>query len=96
MLATLGINPAPACDCKGKANQMDAWGVEGCRERRDVIVDWMREGQGRWGWKDKLAAATKAVTSGLALKLDLLDPFPSLIDEAIRRAEARGEPEHNP
>ncbi len=89
MLAALGINPAPSCDCKAKANQMDLWGVDGCVARRDEIVGWMRDGQGRWGWKDKLSAAAKAVTSGLAFKLDLLDPFPSLIDEAIRRAEQK-------
>lgn len=46
----------------------------------------MREGQARWGWKDKVAAAARAVATGLAFKLNPLDPFPALIDEAIHRA----------
>ncbi len=89
MLASLGIEPAPSCDCNGKSVQMDVWGVAGCRANREQIITWMREGQSRWGWKDKLAAAAAAVKSGLAFKLNPLDPFPSLIDEAIRRAEER-------
>jgi hypothetical protein len=66
---------------------MDAWGVAGCLTNRDQIIQWMRDGQSRWGWRDKLAAAAKAVQIGLAFKLNPLDPFPSLIDEAIRRAD---------
>jgi hypothetical protein len=87
LLKTLGIEPSPKCDCNARAMQMDVWGVAGCREHRDEIVGWMRDGQTRWGWKDKVAAAAKAVTSGLAFKLNPLDPYPSLIDEAIRLAE---------
>ncbi len=87
ILESLGIEPGPTCDCRARADQMDAWGVSGCRANRDTIIGWMREGQGRWGWKDKLSAAAKAVQIGLAFKLNPLDPFPSLVDEAIRRAE---------
>lgn len=89
IISSLGINPSASCDCNAKARQMDQWGVAGCREHRDEIIGWMRSGQERWKWKDKLAAAAKAVTTGLAFKLDWSDPFPSLIDEAIRRAEER-------
>jgi len=91
MLETIGVNAAPGCDCKARQAQMDLWGVDGCREHREEIIGWMRDGQGRWGWKDKLKAAALAVTSGLAFKLDVTDPFPSLIDEAIRRAEENGQ-----
>lgn len=89
MLSTLGINPSETCDCNGKAVQMDLWGVEGCKENRETIIGWMKDGQKRWGWKDKVAAATKAVLSGLAFKLNVVDPYPGLIDEAIRRAEEK-------
>ena len=89
ILKTLGINPKPSCDCNGKAAQMDHWGVAGCRENRDTIVEWMRAGQDKWGWTEKLRAAANAVTTGLAFQLDWGDPFPSLIDEAIRRAAAQ-------
>ena len=88
ILASLGIQPSPTCDCRARANQMDLWGVEGCKANREQIIKWMRDGQQRWGWKDKLSATAAAVKTGLAFKLNPLDPFPSLIDEAIRRAEA--------
>ena len=90
ILETLGIEAGPTCDCRARANQMDLWGVDGCREHREQILAWMREGQARWGWKEKLAAAAKAVQSGLAFKLNPLDPFPSLVDEAIRSGRGEG------
>ena len=86
LLKTLGINPKPSCDCNGKAAQMDYWGVQGCLANRETIIGWMRAGQDKWGWTEKLRAAANAVTSGLALQLDWSDPFPSLIDQAIRQA----------
>ena len=75
------------CGCNAKRVQMDLWGVDGCREHRDEIVQWMRDGAQSWKWTDRLKAARKAVTGGLVFKLNALDPFPSLIDEAIRQAE---------
>lgn len=89
MLRKYEINPAAGCDCKAKARKMDEWGVEGCRKNMETIVGWMREGVGRWGWADRLKAAAAAVMDGTAFKLNPLDPFPGLIEEAIRRAEAK-------
>lgn len=87
ILESLGITPDPTCDCRRRANDMDIMGVEGCRDNREMIIGWLREGQDRWGWKDKFPAIGKAIWSGLAFKLNPLDPFPGLVDEAIRRAE---------
>jgi hypothetical protein len=87
ILAELGIMEKPDCPCRRRANDMDILGVQGCKDNREMIVGWLREGESRWGWKDKLAAAAKAVQSGLAFKLNPFDPFPGLVDEAIRRAE---------
>ena len=89
MLRGLGVNPAAGCDCKAKARKMDEWGVKGCRDNQEMIVGWMREGVGRWGWSDRLKAAANAVASGLAFKLNPIDPFPGLVEEAISRAERR-------
>lgn len=89
LLAIMDITPSVSCDCNAKAVLMDKWGVEGCRENRDTIVGWLREGAPRWKWTDRLAAAAKAVKSGLAFQLNPLDPFGSLVDEAIRAAEGR-------
>jgi glycosyltransferase involved in cell wall biosynthesis len=88
ILADLGIMEKPDCPCRKRANDMDILGVQGCKDNREMIVGWLREGESRWGWKDKLAAAAKAVQSGLAFKLNPFDPFPGLVDEAIRRAES--------
>ena len=89
MLAQLDIAEKPGCDCKAKAEQMDRWGVEGCREHIDEIVGWMREGSHRWGWSDKFKAARLAAATGLAFKINWLDPFPGIVEEAIRRADTK-------
>lgn len=87
LLASLGITEPPNCDCSARMRQMDEWGVHGCRVNADQIAGWLREGQGEWGWADKLKAGALALATGLAFKLNWADPFPGLIDEAIRRAE---------
>lgn len=92
MLAQIGVHSGGGCDCNAKANQMDAWGVDGCVSNRDKIVSWIREGSPRWGWMDKVKAAVNAKTSGLLADLRKhesfawTDPYPALVDEAIHRA----------
>lgn len=87
LLESIGIEQDPTCDCVARMEQMDRWGVEGCAKNRETIVAWLKKGQDRWNWKEKVAAAARAVTSGLALRLSLANPFGSLVDEAIRLAE---------
>lgn len=86
MLRSLGIAPGAGCDCKAKQATMDQWGVAKCRERREEIVGWIREGAPRWGWVEHVKAAALAVATGLAWKLDPTDPYGSLVDLAIERA----------
>lgn len=57
ILESLGINSGPSCDCNARAKQMNVWGVEGCKERREEIYKWIIENQERWGWKDKVKKA---------------------------------------
>lgn len=89
ILKVLEIVPNAYCDCAQHANDMDVWGVDGCKERRTQIIAFLKAGFERWGWKEKLAAAATAVTSGLAFKVSWLDPFGDLVDEGIRRAEEK-------
>lgn len=89
LLKEIGIEENPRCDCNAKARQMDAWGIDGCQERLDTIVKWMKDNYVRWGWKDRVTAAAKAVKTGLAFKLNPLDPFPSLIQAAIEEAKKK-------
>lgn len=89
MLLSIGIREKPACGCEDYAQQMDEWGVAGCREHFDEIVQRFRSLQAEYGWGDKLKAASLAAMTGLAFRLNWLDPFPSLVEEAIRRAERK-------
>lgn len=89
ILRTMAVEAGPGCDCKARQAQMDAWGVAGCREHRAEILAWIEDGAPRWGWVEKLKAAALAVKSGLAWRLSPTDPYGSLIDLAIDRAEAK-------
>lgn len=90
ILAGIGITASESCDCNAKARQMDVWGVDGCNENFDVIVNWLREGADRWGWKSKLSAGFSLLMKDplLAIKINPIDPYPALVREAIRRASS--------
>lgn len=89
ILQSLGLSESSGCGCQDVARAMDQWGPSGCRLRKDQILAHLRQAQARAGWLAKLKAAGLAVASGLALRLDPLDPAPGLLDEAIRRAEQK-------
>lgn len=86
LLSVIGINPA-GCRCDERARLMDGWGIEGCREKKDEIVSWLRGEYRKIGWAAVLRSVVSAIATGLAFKLSPLDPVPDLVDEAIRRAE---------
>lgn len=88
LLTSLGIRPGD-CECLRRMNLMDKWGVTRCKAHREKIIEWLRKEQKKRSWGETLKAASLAVTSGLAFKLNPLDPAPGLLDEAIRRAEAK-------
>lgn len=85
LLSEMGLAELPGCQCAARAARMDGWGVDGCRQRRDEIVGWLREGYAAAGWLDRLRAAGKALARGI----NWSDPLGWLVDEAIRRAEAQ-------
>lgn len=87
LLESLGVGSVENCSCRARMEEMNRIGVAQCRERRDEIAGWLRDGQSQFGWAAKLGAAARSVSSGLAFKLDWTDPFQGLVDEAIRRAE---------
>lgn len=43
------FEPDTSCDCDTRAMQMNAWGVDGCRERLEQIVDWLLEAAAKRG-----------------------------------------------
>lgn len=89
LLASIGIKELPGCGCKKKMAQMDRWGVNGCKERFEEIVGWMRDGYDKAGLLAKVRAAAFAAATGLAFKLEPGNPLPGLIREAIRRAQEK-------
>lgn len=86
LLAVLGITPQSGCGCEGLAGEMDRGGVGWCKDNRDRIIAHLKEQADQRSWLEWARAGVRFVASGLAFKLDPLDPFGSLVDEAIRRA----------
>jgi hypothetical protein len=87
LLKSIGVKHKTDCGCLSYAEQMNAWGVEGCRARRAEIVAWMEKGAKEYGWSTVLTAAWKTITTGLVFSINPLDRYGSLLDEAIRQAE---------
>jgi hypothetical protein len=92
LLSGLGIEHKPTCSCLSLARRMNDLGPEGCRADRDTLAAEMRTNAGNYGWGEAGAAAVRAVTTGLAWRLNPLDVYGSLLDEAIRLAAAEIQP----
>jgi hypothetical protein len=73
-------------ECSKRADQMNAWGVEGCREHRETIIGWLKESADKLGWKEKLLALTAVATGAACFVPSIMDPIGSIVDESIRRA----------
>lgn len=84
----LKIPELPGCSCKKVAAEMDKKGCDWCRQNVGYIVGKMRENYKLMSWDQVLAAATNAIASGIAVKVNPLNPFESLVLLAIERAEA--------
>jgi hypothetical protein len=80
VLAELGLKESGGCPCESRQAKMNEWGVEGCLANRAEIEGWLRDEASKAGWKARLKAAAKAVTSGIAFHLNPLDPAPGLLD----------------
>lgn len=88
LLSSLGIVHTATCSCLSLAEEMNRLGPNGCRRERSRLVDVMRRNAKSYGWGTVATAAARAVTTGLVWRLKLTDVYASLMDEAIRRAEA--------
>lgn len=86
LLESLGIEHTTTCSCLPWAERLNAWGPRGCELARSEIVAHMKSSAKNYGWGDVAAAAIAALQSGLAWKLNPLDLYGSLLDEAIRLA----------
>jgi hypothetical protein len=84
----LGVEMQEGCACRARIAQMNTWGVEGCREHLEEIVSALGKDSAKYSWGTKLKAVFGTVTTGLAFRINPLDPLRSLVLEAIRRTEA--------
>lgn len=80
LLAELRLRYRPDCGCHAKTMAMDAWGPWGCVLNRALIVEWLEEAYDTAGWLETIRAGWRG-----AFIINPLDPFNSLLDEAIRR-----------
>lgn len=82
ILRTLG---APECDrCKEYARQMNGWGASGCEEKRNEIIGHLEDERRKLSWWAQMLAGGLAIRHGLPLTTG------GLVDEAIKRARAKG------
>jgi hypothetical protein len=90
ILKLLGINPKISCGCESLKNKMNRWGVEGCQEAANFewIISQMVANAAEYSWYEKVQAAMAAAVSTIAIRINPLDVYGSLIREAIRRSEA--------
>lgn len=87
LLERLGINHNVGCGCLDWAERMNLWGPELCDKNRTQIIDHMKNSAKNYGWGDISLAVINAIKIGIAFRLSILDPYGSLLDEAIRLAK---------
>jgi hypothetical protein len=71
---------------------MNRLGPAGCRHARQRLVNNMRTNAARYGWGDVGRAVLRALVTGLGWRLHLDDLYGSLLNEAIKRAQAAAQP----
>jgi len=84
LIEELAIRPDNDCGCLDFAAQMDAWGVVGCRAHRAEIVARLKLAFKKIDWVQTMVAYRKLRQADW---FRYLDPFGSIVDEAIRRAK---------
>lgn len=89
ILKSLGIPPCQ--QCAEFAEWMDEIGPVGCLEDGNhvAILTRLREKAAGASWWTTARAASLAVTTGLASKINWSDPAPGILDEAIRIVRER-------
>lgn len=74
ILDSLGIEPKNNCQCAARQQEMDNRGIEGCRQTREEILGWLREGYDQATLTQKLRGGANALVRGLPTTLEgLLD-----------------------
>jgi hypothetical protein len=85
LLGELGVTGCKM-GCNGRAAQMDRWGIAGCRENRETICGWITEQKNAASLLTQATVVANLIRTGLVLRIHSVG---DLVDEAIRRAEAK-------
>lgn len=92
LLNSIGVTIRLGCRCKEMIKNMDIWGPQGCKLKKDEIIMVMEESAEQYSWKDYvMAAALSALILNvqvIGFKINPRNPFPGLVDVAIYRAES--------
>lgn len=92
LLDSIGITVRLGCKCKEMMRNMDVWGADGCKLKKDHIIMVMEESAQQYNWKDYVVAAALSAlilnVQVIGFKINPLNPFPGLVDIAIYRAES--------
>ena len=96
LTAALKLSPKQGCGCQSLANEMNRLGPDGCRRERTRLVGKLETNAQRYSWGDVATAVANAAKNAAVAAVHLervwipnpLDPYGSMLDEAIRRTEA--------
>lgn len=93
---SLRLKPHSKCTCKSLAARMNRLGPEGCRRERASLVEDLKKNAKKYTWGDVAKAVAMTTKNAVASAVHLerpwipnpLDPYGSMLDEAIGRAES--------
>jgi len=86
LISECGLSSFGCSSCKELTTLMNAWGVDGCRERRAFIIADIEKRAAKVNWWTKSKAALSLIQEPW---WSVADPIGSLVDEAIRRTTDR-------
>lgn len=89
MLLEIGAKTTHGCGCNDLALTMDRLGVEGCRKEREHIVEKLRGNAAVLNLVEFGRLAVSSLTATWITSIHPFDRYGSLVDEAIRRTEAK-------
>lgn len=70
---------------------MDAWGIEGCEQNRDWIIEQLKANAEKYSWLETIKIAAQNLINPFAVSLAMSGDFYSaIVDSAIQRAKERG------
>ena len=88
IMKELGVQEKENCSCKSTAAKMNQWGVEGCEQNREWIVQQLEANSAKYSWFEKIQIAISNAVNPLALSLAFRgNVYHALLDEAIARAK---------